>query len=243
MNKNEMDKFVKNKYDEYKIKYNIKLPSITDIHYTKNESFWARFNSPDLYNRIYILYIDESLLNENKKFIKQILFHEFTHLCDSLDILCKPIEEFKKIMISYSEFHASEREMIERLEETNENSLSLQTEIIHVGILTIESFMNQTYNFMCDDLIKMSNNDDLQSFYYNTSHIYYFYGYIRALHKFKIDYNFKLIPEFLSEISEIQNTLLQDEININKVLSDYITLESEILNKYKNNRLRKFLNF
>lgn len=109
--------------EQYQKRYDISIPQIQKIIIQKNDNIWAKFQANDLYNKKYKLYINTNLLKMNKKFIKQILFHEFTHLRDSALFLNRDIEEYKNIMSSYSEFHASECEMIERLEEIEEKIL------------------------------------------------------------------------------------------------------------------------
>ena len=242
MKNNVNDLFIQEMYKKYQAKYNLSLPSIDKICYVKDVDFWARFNSDDLYNKKYVLYVDANLLDQNKKFIKQILFHEFTHLSDSLDYLSYSIDDFKRIMTSYSEFNASKREMVERLEEVSDESISLQTEITHAGILTINSFMKQSYEFMIKDLKKMYDNNDLHDFFYDTSHIYYFYGYLSALHQFGIEYFYAPASEFLLITMNIEKTLIQSEsIDVEKVLSTYKDMEKAVKDQYKFNRIRRVL--
>ena len=229
-------------YRTYQKKYNLSLPKITSIKYVNSKNFWAQFLSEDLYNQKYILYIDNSLLVRNKKFIKQTLFHEFTHLSDSLNFLNNNYEEFKIIMISYSEFHASKREMIERIEEVEENNVNLQTNITHEGILTIQSFMDQTFVHMKNDLEKMSKNKSLEHFFYETNNIYYFYGYVSALQKFNIAYNInvhELNIIFYTNIFEIQNNLLQKDIDIKNLVALHTKLIENIQNLYTINKMIK----
>lgn len=227
-------------YQEYQTKYKVSLPKIDKVHFVSNQDFWAEFNASDLYNKKYELYIDSSLFDTNNKFIRQILFHEFTHLYDSLNYIEKTFDDYKKIMISYSEFHASQREMIERLEEVKTQDISLQTPITHIGILNLQSYMDQSYRMMCEDLKKMYNNDNEKEFFYNTSHIFYFYGYISALQKFKINYYYTLPIEFMLQLIKIEDTLIKsDNIDNEKVISSYIELEKSVIDQYKLNQILK----
>lgn len=228
-------------YKKYQSRYNISLPKIKNIRYTNNVTYWAEFNSNDLYNKKYTLYINKALLITNKKFIEQVLYHEFTHLTDSLKFLDKSIDEFKNIMISYSEFHASKREMIGRLEYVETNNITLNTEIIHAGVLTIESFMKQSFNLMKKDLVRMSNNT-FENFYYDTNYIYYFYGFVKALQKFNLDYEtniFDLPTTFILQIKEIENILLDDVINIDNLCKAHLKLEDSIKNQCILNKVKK----
>lgn len=238
------DIFIKQKYKEYQTRYNISLPNIQKINHTNDDSSWARFDTEDLYNTVYILHINNNLADKNEKFIKQVLYHEFTHLTDSLLFLKRSLKTFTDIMISYSEFHAAKREMVERIEEVKNNIISLQTEITHAGILTIDSFIEQSFNFMKNDLIKMSNNNESDLFY-DTNHIYYFYGYLSALKDFGINYMVKIheIPaEFLIDIDNIQKILLKDVINIDEVISTYQSLEKDIRRQFAFNQIMNKFN-
>ena len=62
-------------YKEYQTRYNISLPIIQNINYINDDGFWAKFNTGDLYNKEYILHINNDLVDKNKKFIKQVLSH------------------------------------------------------------------------------------------------------------------------------------------------------------------------
>jgi predicted SprT family Zn-dependent metalloprotease len=233
-------------YNTYQNEYKIKLPKLRKIKYVENSKFWAQCNSNELYKKNYILNINNELLMKNNNFIRQILYHEFTHLADSIQFLDRAVEDYRNIMVSYSEFHASKVEMIERIKkETNSNNITLETNITHVGTLTIKSFMEQSFNLMKQDLDKMAKNNSLESFFYDTNHIYYLYGYIAALKDFGIDYQiniYTLNPAFLSVINKIQNTLLDNnDVDIDLVLSLHISLEKAIqnqciFNKIKNNK-------
>ena len=117
------DLLIQELYKKYQFRYSISLPEIQKIVYRNNTNVWAYFKTEDLYNKRYILYVDSKLLKNRKQFIKQLLYHEFTHLADSMLFVDRTLKEFKYIMPSYSEFHASKREMIERIEQTNEKIL------------------------------------------------------------------------------------------------------------------------
>lgn len=228
-------------YLKYQNKYTLNLPKIKHIKYVNSNDFWARFNTNDLYNKIYILYICRDLLNKNNQFIRQILFHEFTHLADSLKFISTPLEEFKNIMASYSEFHASKREMRERLEEINANDISLQAIIMHADLITIDSFMEQTFKFMIDDLNKMSENSNVNNLFYNARHIYYFFGISNALKEFGLEYNFKsynVPPCFSLAINQICKDFSSDIINVDDVLNSYKKLNDDVKFQFIMNRMK-----
>ena len=228
-------------YSKYQNKYTLNLPKIKYIKYVNSNDFWARFNTNDLYNKEYILYICKDLLNKNNPFIRQILFHEFTHLSDSLQFTGKSLEEFKNIMVSYSEFHASKREMRERLEEINTNDISLQTIITHADSITIDSFMEQTFGFMIDDLNKMSSNSNANNLFYNARHVYYFFGISNALKEFGVEYDFKLYkipPCFFLAVKQIYEDFSSNIINIEDVLRSYIKLNDDVKFQFLMNRIK-----
>lgn len=154
---------IKQTYKNYQKENNLKLPDISEVKYDKTDEFWGKFNTQDLYNKNYILHICDDLLSENKKFMKQILYHEFTHLSDSLRFVDKSYKDFECIMQSYSEYHAAEVEMIERLNEI-EQPVTLSSDIYHIGILTLESFMRQTFEHLLRDTNNMSNNSPVYNF-------------------------------------------------------------------------------
>lgn len=71
---------IKQTYKNFQKEYELNLPDIKSVEYDKNCNYWGQFNTKDLYNRKYILHISDDLMIKNKKFIKQVLYHEFTHL-------------------------------------------------------------------------------------------------------------------------------------------------------------------
>ena len=227
-------------YNSYKQKYGMSLPEINNIKYIERAGFWARFQAEDLYNKRYILYVNQELIQTNKKFVKQVLYHEFTHLADSIRYLQEPFEKFRNVMSTYSEFNSSRIEMIERIEQVQNEPIDLKSEIIHVGILTIESFIEQSFELMKKDLKKMSDNTE--DFWYNISHIYYYYGYIKALESFGIEYKTKtyLIPsKLMLEVTAIQNILLNDIVDIDALISAQLKLDDSIKRQYI---LKKMIN-
>lgn len=62
------------------------------------------------------LHVSDELLKYNKKYIRSILFHEFTHIFDWHITLKKlDINKRERLMPSYSEFHASQIELLSYL--------------------------------------------------------------------------------------------------------------------------------
>ena len=169
------------------------------------------------------------------KYIKQNLFHEFTHLTDSLDFLDKNFKEFKNVMCSYSEFHSAKREMVERIEEIEDDNITLDSQVEYEdGKRTIKDIIDIDFNLMEEDLDMMSKNNDEDNFFYRTNRIYYFYGHISTLNSFNINYNINLnnIPEcFREQILVVQDSLLNDNIEIDNILKSYLDLQEKIMYK------------
>lgn len=103
-------------YSKYKTFVNDNsLPKlIVKFHNGKNENidYLAQMEAEDLYNQRYILHFDYMLfaIMDNTE-IASILFHEFTHLTDSLSLRVLPYAKFKTVMQLYSEIHAYEIEL------------------------------------------------------------------------------------------------------------------------------------
>lgn len=243
MKKNDSNMYtmiIKQTYKNYQKEYNLNLPDISAVKYDTTNEFWGKFNTQDLYNQNYILHICDDLMSENKKFIKQILYHEFTHLSDSLQFLDKQYKEFECIMQSYSEYHAAQVEMIERLNEI-EQPITLSSEIYHIGILTIESFMNQTFKHLLRDTDDMNNISNTNEFSYDVDNIYHFCGYVRALQEYNVQYTYdllKITPRYALQCKNIFECLLKDKIIIEDVLKTYRVLENVVLNSVLINNIR-----
>lgn len=73
----------------------------------ENVTYYAEFNSEDIRNKRYILHLNTELFEKKIMEVKAILYHEFTHLLDGITYgyLCE--DEYKNLIASYSEIHAS----------------------------------------------------------------------------------------------------------------------------------------
>ena len=221
-------------YKKYQIRYSISLPKIQKIIYVNNKDAWASFRTEDLYNKRYIFYVDSKLLKNKRQFVKQILFHEFTHLADSLELVGKTLKEFKYIMSSYSEFHASKREMIERIEQTNEKDITLQTNVTYIITSSIEDEMKLAFDLMVKDLQKMYTSKWSIDFCFDTKSTYYFFGYVNALKTFGIDYPIRItdfIHCYMPEMTLIYMEFSNTNINPENVMLRYSQLENVAVKK------------
>lgn len=235
-----MEDYINELYLEYQNKYKIKLPNITEIKFIENNNFWARILGEDMYKNDYILYVDKDLLKCNKNFIKQTLFHEFTHIQDSIKFNKTPFAYYKSIMASYSEFHAAKHEMMERLEEVQNQKINEETKITHTKTLTIRSFMEQSFLRMNSFLNSMAKNNNIKNFTYDTKHIYYYFGYFSAIKCFGINYEFKLYsinPHFYLVIKKIYDSVMTNKISFDNIVKTFNDLNDEIKLIYKINRI------
>ena len=92
-----------NKYNDIS-----QIPKIKKILPSFKNNSWAFFSNEDLYNQNYKLYINEKIENQPDELIEFVLFHEFTHIADSINFLTYSFDDFQKLMTICSEVHASE---------------------------------------------------------------------------------------------------------------------------------------
>ena len=101
-----------NYYEEYKKFMNItEIPNIeiilnTENHPTDSTAF------VEITSDI-TLHIDSDVFTYNENYIRGILFHEFTHVYDYVRL--KDKENFKDILGTWSEYHASQIELLANL--------------------------------------------------------------------------------------------------------------------------------
>lgn len=238
--------FIAQSFLKYQKEYCLQLPKIEKIISIQTDEFWAKFQSEDLYKRKYILYISSDLFKYDNKFVSQVLYHEFTHLSDSLNFLNLSQNDFKTIMISYSEFHASFIEMGKRINQIESVAISLQSEIIHCdGILTIESFMLQSFGKVVKDFELMSCNNS-RNLHYDTNHMYYFIGYKFALKNFNLLYqeDTSLINDlFLDMYKSITDCFENGIDDYNEIIKYQNAFEQLVKDIYKRNLKTIFYNF
>lgn len=191
----------------------------------------AQFLTEDLYNKKYILYVDPDIEQECLQFEENILFHEFTHMADSIKYNYLPFEEFQNFMHIYSEFHASEIQMDRMLETQEEKPYSLNQYIIHSGYITLKNWMDQTLNHIIEEFklpeIHMPNQDK-----YDLIHLFYFIGYLRSLQKNNIfyEYDYSQIPQLKDCFNETTELLLTSQPDPKIIIPHYRKLETQIKN-------------
>lgn len=228
-------------YSAYQTEYGLHLPIISKIKLLQETSSWARIMNTSLYNKEYILLVPNSLLSKSNKFIKQILYHEFTHIADSLKFLHLPENDFSTIMTSYSEFHASKREIRKALSFV-ESPISLNSTIMRTKELTIETFIKQSCEMLLFDFNKMDKNCGIENFYYNTNRLYYYFGYLSALkeNNLNVPFNALKIPAvFQTTTSKIYNIINEDDIDLESLRHLQNELEDDIKKNAMVNQILK----
>lgn len=208
------------------------IPKLNNIIPVSKEYSWCQFTADDLYNQKYNLYINTELEETPDEFIEQTLFHEFTHMADSITFLSYDKESFKSIMKIYSETHASKIQMDRIL--TTQKSLSLNNTIIHGGEIRLSSFMDQTFQHLIDQF----NGEIFLSgeVRFDTNNLYYFIGYLQSLLNHKLNYRytydrvhiafrplFKEITSILIEDKSSYPTLINCDNKLNYVIKQYIS--------------------
>lgn len=205
------------------------IPQIEVI--TDKLSSWAQFKVYDLYKKKYKLYVDPELLESTADFIKAIIFHECTHLLDSLQFVSYPECDFIEIMKIYSETHASQI-MLEQMISCN-NCSELEDSITYnLSVLSIRYFMQQSLDKIVTQINRLVDASNIISIEDNdiTYAVYYFSGYLLALKNKGIEYapNFSNIPErykkLVTEIVEYLSSIQCEECNIAKIQDYHNTL-------------------
>lgn len=115
-----MREFILQCYEEFKQFMDLNsvmIPSINPIEEKINnkengETPLAYINSDEIRKPIVNLYYSPNLFLYSEIFQKSKLFHEFTHIIDANQIPAKfSYDEFRAIMATYSEYHASQIEL------------------------------------------------------------------------------------------------------------------------------------
>lgn len=159
-----------------KIQY---IPIIKNIEIIRGNDAIAQFFTKDLYDKQYTLYVSAKIEDCSKEYIKEILFHEFTHLADSTLFLKYDFKKFKNIMYIYSEIHASEVQMDKVISSTR-GSNDVLNRIIQGTGTTIKDFLDRELWKIKEQFKPLREKIDVVlrcDFVY----IYYFIGYLAAL--------------------------------------------------------------
>lgn len=215
------------------------IPPIQEIKLLdKNDSSHARFKSIDLYNQKYILYVQKEIYEYTEVSTRSILFHEFTHLADSIKYRDKKYEVFLNIMASYSEYHAAYIEMIQIIKSCNSKLINKESEVIYrAGCLTLESLMSQSYTAAIKCFEKIDES-------FNGLHEFYYYlGYRKALQKYNLEFDFNFLdfkPLYMIYIKNISDHVESNDIP--KMADEHLKLLHSIDMEIESNKILNHFN-
>lgn len=196
-----------NKLPKFKIKW----------HNGRKEKldYLAKFDTLNLYNKTYILHFDVILFVIIKKEERaSILFHEFTHLVDSLRFLSEEYVIFENIMQIYSEYHASQVQLKKQLNFINENEnqmVNLADKVFHYdNQLTVEEFILKMIQKCSDRFNLLSTSPDPENYVSDMTSVFYFLGFISISDNTNTTFSVKLeeLPMLIKEpIKDIYDLL------------------------------------
>lgn len=196
------------------------LPQINLIKESSDSSCEAQFLVDDLYSKKYILYVDPDIEQECLQFKENILFHEFTHMADSIKYSYLSPKDFQDFMFIYSEVHASEIQMNCMLATQENKPYSLDQQIIHKGYISLRKWMNQTLDHVAEEFTLPETGMPLSSLY-DLRDLFYFIGYLKSLQKNNISYNYDYsrIPHLKEAFDEITELMLNEQVNPTIIIS------------------------
>lgn len=239
--------------EEYKQLY-YDIPSLDSVEYITGEiDAYAQFNTEELYNRKYILYIHPDLFSIGNKDMRnkmprQILFHEFTHIYDSLLLLNYDLLSFKKIMCSYSEIHSSEIENRELIL-TQNAPYSLDKVVVGMkGNKTLKEYIDRAIGELCEQFMPSGELITPETDVYDYRELYSVLGKLRALNYFNIDYDYSLINIITNSFLNIINEIIKYGLNLNiEDAKIFMELQDKLIDsinseKEHNNKIYKLLN-
>lgn len=149
----------------------------------------AYINSAECYNkRLYRIYLNSEYIHCGIGFLRSVIFHEMTHIADTITFQNLPYKDFIMTMSTYSEIHAAEIEFDAKLGYDKE-FITLQSQVWGATkFFTVEeSTLNQVEEFK-------------NSYYHNSfENLLYVIGYVRCLKKYNINYTQELLnqlPQF-----------------------------------------------
>ena len=224
---------IEQKVYEYLEQYSDKYYPISkiDIEIIDSLDVWAKFDALTLYEGKRILKINPDLFNQNESFVKEILYHEFTHLQDAFNFFTYDRESFKRLMMIYSEVHATEVQMDIILSTKVGNTITTFEE------LDLTYYMNISLHCMEDQFIYKCDKITLDTIKFSYREFYYFIGKLISLNKHNIEYTYefsdelptvfsslfkKVIKYFLKHKKYNYKTLLKYQCEIVNVIKSYI---------------------
>ena len=228
-----MQNFILNCYKEYKLFMNIKegvLPQIFPITHEQEHSL-AHICEDDIGTEPMNIYYKDELFKYNETYIKSILFHEFTHIYDGISLKSKVNDiQFSTFMALYSEYHASQIELLCNLGYKNIKSikkidlsqvvLSYENEKIDINSylaipmsnasLIIDKPSDAYYNLPCDEYFAKYKEFEVKTMYYLGKKNICFTVSTTP----RADITKKIYQNFYPYISNIETDILNKNINL-----------------------------
>lgn len=248
MKKSKLFKAVYKFYEEYKIFINSStLPDITIEIIDNNEDAFAYFHMDDLEMQRYILYVKESLFDYNEKFVKSILFHEFTHLYDFLQYTELFSKEDTRLLMCYcSEYNASKIEFLCQLY-ANLDNIKVKKKMTDTVWYkqSNEQINNYIINPLADllviiendynDMQKISNHEFAKRFVCSERFAVYYFGKLDACRQYiegTILDMFKSTYPFYDNFNDLHNILNNESTSIGEKVPKLKEWNEIYKNKY-----------
>nr|DAN52324.1 MAG TPA: Protein of unknown function DUF45 [Caudoviricetes sp.] len=237
-----MDYFEKLQIKAQWMKYCKIITKIPELNYieeipenSENQDTIAYFSLNNLYNKKYILFVNPQLFENDTPalYIEQVLFHEFTHLNDSLKFVKYDEKDFWKLMAGYSEVHASEIEMDRILNTQKDRGYSLDYPVVCRHVYMLRTIIDDALNKLINDFSYKYNAETLitKMFYFDSVRLFYFIGYMKSLRSHGLDYDWnydKIQEPFRDLFYEITIRWFEDSITDEYILS-YMNQISDIM--------------
>lgn len=226
MNKKFEDIIINKIYIEYQREYNVELPALRQIKRSKGSD--GSVVAEELYKKKYILSIDSQLMNSNDVRIYSVLYHEFTHIKDSILLSKYSYDKYRNLMNSYSEFHATTIETEKRL--TYSDNLQDKYSYITTNngyMVQIEEYVQKSFNHVVNDYKKMIEST-VQTIYFDPVSLFYHIGKLKAFKNINIYIPFefeKICPEFRNVCEKMYKICMEDKINLEIVEQTYLEIE------------------
>ena len=160
--------------------------------------------------------------------LKPLLFHELTHLYDSIELSKYDYNKYLYLMQIYSEVHASEIEMnimLENIEDIDVNT------IIPRHNMSIYQYLMYELKIVGNEFILTDGSIFKGQLKLEHKTLYYFIGYLRSIKNYQIECEIEYNPKIPSQLLEIMNKITDYYLNNNSV--DY-----EILYSYEDEFIR-----
>lgn len=219
-----ISEYLKKQIEFQWLKYNKfinKIPQIESVKESSENISWAYFKSDDIYSQKYILYVDPKLEETYDEFIEQILFHEFTHIYDSLKFKGINKENFNELMNIYSEIHASQIQMDRMLLTQSTKPYSLDKQITCEKKVILKSYMEHSLYKLEQEFATPQEKITPENLKYSQKQLFYFIGNLSSLKNNGIEFNYSYLnmdEKFTPLFYEITNYVLNEDIDAKTII-------------------------